>query len=150
MSPPIPAIPLRFRSCRPHWLLARKRFNDLLRHTTRRHRPHYPSPTSICPGYNSTLKSSPSSARPVSVVDTIGSSSAIAPQSSPPPRYRLALVPNMNNTSSPFVNQVFVVSGLYNTSLRNDGGTINGEEIVMCVLAGPFSHMRCRPLVGAQ
>ena len=103
-----------FEAAAPHWLLARKRFNDLLRHITRRHPLHYPSPASICPGCNSTLNSSSSCVQPVSYVDTIGSSSAIAPQSSQPLHYRLALVPNLNNSSSPFVNQVFVVSGLYN------------------------------------
>ena len=68
---------------------------------------HPRHPFALDNGCNSTLNSSPSSAQPVSYVDTISSSSAIAPQSSPPLRYRLALVPNMNNYSSPFVNQIF-------------------------------------------
>ncbi len=81
-------------------------------------------------GCNSTLNPSPSCAQQISYVETVGSSSVIAPQPCPPPRYRPALVPNMNSFSSSFANQVFVVSGLYNTSLWNDGGTINEGEIV--------------------
>ena len=81
-------------------------------------------------GCNSTSDASPSCAQQVSYVITVGSNTAIAPQPCPPPRYRPALIPNMNSFSSSFANQVFVVSGLYNTSLWDDGGTSNQGEIV--------------------
>ncbi|KAF8631955.1 hypothetical protein AX15_002116 [Amanita polypyramis BW_CC] len=80
-------------------------------------------------GCNSTSGSPISCAQQASYVITTNSKSLISPQPCPPPRYGPAVVPNLNSYSSSFAHQVFVLSGLYNTSLWNVGGATNSGEI---------------------
>ncbi|KAK2466201.1 hypothetical protein APHAL10511_001843 [Amanita phalloides] len=93
-------------------------------------------------GCNSTSNASPSCAQQSSYVLTVDSDSFIAPQPCPPPRYRPAIVSNLNAYSSSFANQVFVISGLYNTSLWDDGGDFkNGEIDVLDFKGGTWTRV---------
>ncbi|KIL70075.1 hypothetical protein M378DRAFT_156128 [Amanita muscaria Koide BX008] len=83
-------------------------------------------------GCNSSAGNSSACAQQDSYVVTVGgSNNVISPNPCPAPRYGPALVPNMNAYSSSFSSQVFVLSGIYNSSLWDVGGSTNDGEIAV-------------------
>ncbi|KAF8639944.1 hypothetical protein AX17_001194 [Amanita inopinata Kibby_2008] len=77
-----------------------------------------------------------------SFVISVDHNSHIAPGPCPAPRYSSTLVPNLNTFSSSFASQVFVLSGLFNTSEWDDGGgSNNGEIAILDINAGTWTRV---------
>jgi hypothetical protein len=71
-----------------------------------------------------------SCAQPYSYVTDAGTRIAASPATCPVPRIGTAVVANKNPFSASFNTQVFVLLGLFNTSLWDDGGGLQKGEVV--------------------
>lgn len=76
-----------------------------------------PSPNSSC-------------VQPYSYVTDAGTGLSVSPAVCAVPRIGAAVVANKNTFSSSFNSQVFVLLGLFNSSLWNDGGGLQNGEVV--------------------
>jgi hypothetical protein len=77
-----------------------------------------------------------------SYVTDVGTGVATSPALCAAPRIGAAVVANKSPFSASFNSQVFVISGLFNTSLWDDGGGLQKGEVVSCVIlfCGVHSH----------
>jgi len=71
-----------------------------------------------------------SCAQPNSYVTDAGTGLSVLPAVCAVPRIGAAVVANKNTFSSSFSSQVFVLLGLFNTSLWDDGGSLQKGEVV--------------------
>jgi hypothetical protein len=71
-----------------------------------------------------------SCAAPFSYVTDAGTGLSITPTVCAVPRIGTAVVANKNTFSSSFNSQVFVLLGLFNSSLWDDGGSLKNGEVV--------------------
>jgi hypothetical protein len=71
-----------------------------------------------------------SCAQPYSYVTDAGTGLSVTPAICAVPRIGAAVVANKNTFSSSFNSQVFVLLGLFNSSLWDDGGGLNKGEVV--------------------
>jgi hypothetical protein len=71
-----------------------------------------------------------SCAAPYSYVTDAGTGLSISPAVCAVPRIGAAVVANKNTFSSSFNSQVFVLLGLFNSSLWDDGGGLKNGEVV--------------------
>ena len=92
-------------------------------------------------GCNATTSADASCAEGNSFVINVDASTSTSPPPCPAPRIGAALAPNMNPTSQSFQSQVFLLLGVYNTSLWDDDNGLNQGEIVS-LIALPFSRHR--------
>jgi hypothetical protein len=93
-------------------------------------------------GCNASTGNSSACAQQDSYVIAISSNNIISPAPCPAPRYGPALVPNMNGYTSSFSSQVFVLSGLYDSSVWNVGNITNDGEIgVLDINAGTWTRV---------
>lgn len=86
-------------------------------------------------GCNTTSVTNDSCALQGSYVMNAGTDSTTAPSPCPAPRVGAALAQNFNAFSSSFSNQVFLLLGLFNESLWDDGGGLEAGEVV-CTAVG--------------
>jgi hypothetical protein len=77
-----------------------------------------------------TPKPNVSCAQPYSYVTDAGTELSISPAVCVVPRIGAAVAANKNTFSSSFSSQVFVLLGLFNTSLWDDGGGLQKGEVV--------------------
>lgn len=81
-------------------------------------------------GCNTTSTSNDSCAQQSSYVLDIAANSEIPPGSCTAPRFGGALARNYNSFSSSFSSQVFLLVGIFNNSLWDDGGGLQHGEVV--------------------
>lgn len=75
-----------------------------------------------------------SCAQPYSYVTDAGTGLSASPATCAVPRIGAAVAANKNTFSSSFDSQVFVLLGLFNTSLWDDGGGLQNGEVVSRIL----------------
>jgi hypothetical protein len=73
-----------------------------------------------------------SCAQPYSYVTDAGTGLSVSPAVCAVPRIGAAVAANKNTFSTSFNSQVFVLLGLFNSSLWDDGGGLQKGEVVSC------------------
>lgn len=81
-------------------------------------------------GCNTKSDSNSSCALQSSYVLNTATNTPISPGACPAPRYGGALTQNFNSFSSSFSSQVFLLSGLFDNNMWNDGGGLAKGEVV--------------------
>lgn len=88
----------------------------------------------VAGGCSTTDVDDDSCAGPDAFIINVGGSSA-SPNPCPAPRFGGSLVPNLNKATSSFNTQAFLLLGIFNGSLWDDGGGLEAGEVV-----SRFSH----------
>ncbi len=85
-----------------------------------------------------------SCAQQSSFVNDVGTGNSVTPALCAAPRIGPAVVANKNTFSTSFNSQVFVLFGLFNSSLWDDGGNLKNGEVVsqnnFIYLSRAYSH----------